>query len=132
LVDVRLVSATNCDLDMMVSDGRFRSELYDSLRAVTITVPPLRDRKEDIPLLVHHFSQELGGGNRREESPFSPEAMELLSEYDWPGNVRQLKCVVETSIMKSPGSVIQPECLPETIKPRTKYTTYIRSSIHRT
>ncbi len=108
-VDVRIISASNKNLHEEVQHGRFREDLLYRLNVVTLTIPPLRDRKEDIPLLVQHFMEkQFPKGNAK---TISPEAMTLLMEYEWPGNIRELENVVEGSVIISRESVIQPEDL---------------------
>lgn len=114
---VRILAATNRDLEAMVADGRFRPDLFYRLNGVTISLPPLRDRKEDLPLLLRHFlaraARELG---KREIEGISPEALELLLQYDWPGNVRELQSVVRQFVLKAAGPVIVPEFLPVEVR----------------
>jgi transcriptional regulator with PAS, ATPase and Fis domain len=105
-VDVRVIAATNVDLDERVAAGRFRSDLLYRLRVMSLVVPPLRDRKEDIPVLVQHFLE--GARHRR----VSDEAMQLLTAHRWPGNVRELRNVVEQAVARSQGQEIRPEHLP--------------------
>jgi len=94
-VGVRLIAATNLDLAAMVADKRFRSDLYYRLNVFPIAIPPLRDRREDIPTLVDHFMRLYAGRLNRRVEPVSPSALKALTEYDWPGNVRELANVVE-------------------------------------
>ncbi|RJQ54985.1 MAG: sigma-54-dependent Fis family transcriptional regulator [Actinobacteria bacterium] len=110
-VDVRIVGATNKDLQEAIADGNFREDLYYRLNVVPITVPPLRDRKEDIPLLVAHFLEKFGSKRK-----VSTEAMELLINYDWPGNIRELENTIERAIILGTGEVITPEQLPSELK----------------
>ena len=111
-VDVRIVAATNSPAtDLLRGDG-FREDLYYRLHVVPITVPPLRDRREDIPLLAEHFVGKLRGRTRSPVAAFSPEAMERLVEYDWPGNVRQLENVVERALVLAEEEVLQASDLP--------------------
>jgi transcriptional regulator with PAS, ATPase and Fis domain len=114
-VDVRVIAATNSDLARMVREGAFREDLYYRLNVIQVVMPPLRDRREDIPLLVHHFLDRLG----HEQVPprpgvaFTQEAMRGLMAFDWPGNVRQLENVVERAFTLSPGrGQIGVEALP--------------------
>ncbi|RMG59246.1 MAG: sigma-54-dependent Fis family transcriptional regulator [Deltaproteobacteria bacterium] len=111
-VDVRLVAATNKDLRKEMEEGRFREDLYFRLNVIPIEVPPLRERKEDIPLLVEHFLSHLGGGSRK---VISPEAMEALKEYSWPGNVRELRNVIERVALLSSGEEIGLEEIRESL-----------------
>ncbi len=112
-VDVRVVAATNKDLEQAVKDGAFRADLYYRLNVVTIGIPPLRERREDIQLLAEHFAQKHG---RAEGATLSPAAHELLAAYDWPGNVRELENVVARALALSPSGVILPEDLPDAIR----------------
>jgi two-component system response regulator PilR (NtrC family) len=117
-VDVRVIAATNADLARMVREGAFRDDLYYRLNVIQVQLPPLRDRREDIPLLVQHFLERFG----REQQPARPgvtmaqEAMRSLMAYSWPGNVRQLENVVERALALSPGrSQIEPSALPQEV-----------------
>jgi two-component system response regulator GlrR len=94
-VDVRIISATHRDLESAIAEGSYREDLYYRLNVVSLLIPPLRERREDIPLLAHHFLKALCEKHRRQVNGFTPEAMEMLSSYDWPGNIRQLMNVVE-------------------------------------
>lgn len=111
-VDVRIVSATNRSLKKEVEKGNFREDLYYRLNVVTLTLPPLRERKSDIPLLVHHFlkknAQRIGDATPKR---ISPEAMKLLQNYPWPGNIRELENTIERAYVLSSTSTIQPEDL---------------------
>ncbi|MSL36912.1 sigma-54-dependent response regulator transcription factor ZraR [Escherichia coli] len=99
-VDVRLIAATHRDLAAEVNAGRFRQDLYYRLNVVAIEVPSLRQRREDIPLLADHFLQRFAERNRKAVKGFTPQAMDLLIHYDWPGNIRELKNVVERSVYR--------------------------------
>jgi DNA-binding NtrC family response regulator len=110
-VDVRIVAATNKDVSALIRRGDFREDLYYRLAVIPIRVPPLRERKEDIPLLVEHFTSRFGVPKER-EIRFSTEAMEILSSYSWPGNVRELQNLVERLTILKPGKNIAPEDLP--------------------
>jgi two-component system, NtrC family, response regulator AtoC len=112
-VDVRIVAATNRDMDAAVKQGTFRADLYYRLHVVSIRIPPLRERREDIPLLAEHFAQKHG---RAEGSAISPEARELLVAYDWPGNVRELENAVARALALNPSGVVIPEDLPDAIR----------------
>jgi two-component system nitrogen regulation response regulator GlnG len=109
-VDVRVVAATNRDLEAMIREGRFREDLYYRLNVVSLTLPPLRERREDIPFLVDHFlgkyAAELG------ERALSAEALDRLSAYAWPGNVREMENVIQHAMVMAGGGVILPEHLP--------------------
>jgi DNA-binding NtrC family response regulator len=111
-VDVRLVCATNKDLDEEVKAGRFREDLYFRINVVTVTLPPLRDRGEDIPILVAHVLSKVARRENRPAAAMSAEALRLLSAYDWPGNVRELQNAVERAIALAKGNVILPSDLP--------------------
>jgi len=110
-VDVRIVGATNRDLQEAIADGTFREDLYYRLNVVPITVPPLRDRKEDIPLLVAHFLEKLGSKRK-----MSKEAMARLVGYGWPGNIRELENTIERAVILGSGDVILPEHLPAELR----------------
>lgn len=114
-VDVRLIAATNADLRRMVAEGKFRDDLYYRLNVITIHLPPLRERKEDIPLLLEHFLKKYCDENQKPLRRFSPEAMRHLLDYDWPGNVRELENVVERAVVLSRDTVVDPTLLPESL-----------------
>jgi len=111
-VDVRLLAASNVDLWAEVQAGRFREDLYYRLNVITIELPPLRDRREDIPLLVAHFLRTYSEENERDVIGFSSEAIDALTEYSWPGNVRELQNAVERSVVMSRGETVELEELP--------------------
>jgi formate hydrogenlyase transcriptional activator len=106
-VDVRLLAATNRDLATMVADRQFRSDLYYRLRVFPITVPPLRERAEDIPILVRYFAQKHAERMHRRIEIIPPEAMEALIRWGWPGNVRELENIIERAVILSPGPVLR-------------------------
>ncbi len=114
--DVRIIAATNRDLKQLAAEGKYREDLYYRLNGFTIKLPPLRERGDDILLLVHHclqrFKREL---NKPEVHSISPEAMELLADYSWPGNIRELEAVMRQALLQTTGSVILPEFLPESV-----------------
>jgi two-component system, NtrC family, response regulator AtoC len=112
-VDARVVAATNRDLEDAVKQGKFREDLYYRLNVVTIRIPPLRDRREDVPLLAEHFAAKHGRG---EGATVSPEARELLMTYDWPGNVRELENVVARALALNPSGVVVPADLPDRVR----------------
>ncbi|MBM4125707.1 MAG: sigma-54-dependent Fis family transcriptional regulator, partial [Nitrospira sp.] len=114
-VDVRLIAATNRDLAVLVKEGRFREDLFYRLNVVRIVLPPLRERREDIPMLAHHFLQTYSGGNDPIRG-FVPDTLALLQRYHWPGNVRELENVVERAVSLSHGPLILPDDLPETVR----------------
>jgi two-component system nitrogen regulation response regulator GlnG len=115
-VDVRIIAATNQNLDLLIEEGRFRKDLYYRLSGVTISLPPLRDRRDDIAELAHHFlfrfNRQLGASLQS----ISPEALEVLQAYHWPGNVRELQNVIRQSIIVSAGPTILPEFLPSDVQ----------------
>ncbi|MBI2931529.1 MAG: sigma-54-dependent Fis family transcriptional regulator [Planctomycetes bacterium] len=114
-VDVRLVSATNRNLKEAIARGHFREDLFFRLATVTLEIPPLRERREDIPLLVEHYTR---GFNRRfsRSQRFREDALDLLKQYDWPGNVRELVHVIEQSMVLSGGDEIVPDDLPAAVR----------------
>jgi len=115
-VDVRFIAASNQDLRQLVSTGRFRRDLYYRLNVLSIQLPPLRERREDVPLLVAHFVRKSSAENDRPGVTVSPEAMRILTAYDWPGNVRELRNLVESMVVLSPGGVIRPDDLPREVR----------------
>jgi len=114
-VDVRIVAATNQDLAQMVRDKRFREDLFYRLNVITINVPPLRDRREDIPVLAHHFVRIYAAKNNRKLEGLTDEAVRQLEAYSWPGNVRELENVVERAVVLARGSRIEVADLPPDI-----------------
>jgi len=111
-VDVRIIAATNRDLEKMVSQGTFRQDLFYRLNVIQIHLPPLRERREDIPLLAQAFVKKFNERLGKNVSGISNEALELLSKYDYPGNVRELENIIERTMALEAGSVILPESLP--------------------
>jgi len=107
-VDVRVIAATHRDLKQMVEDGLFRSDLYYRLHVFPLVVPALRDRREDIPLLVRHYTDKYARRMQRQIETIPALAMEALVNYDWPGNVRELQNFIERAVILSPGSVLRP------------------------
>jgi len=121
-VDVRILAATNADLSRMVEDGRFRQDLYYRLNVINIPLPPLRDRKEDIPMLIEHFFQFYCRENEKFLDKqthsllrFEPEAVHILMDYNWPGNVRELENAIERSVVLATGETVPVSVLPEQI-----------------
>src|SRR6201993_1163758 len=112
-VDVRIIAATNVDLRQLVREGKFREDLFYRLNVITIDLPPLRQRKEDIPLLVEHFLHKYSQENERDARRITPEALRPLVAYSWPGNVRELENVVERAVVLSSGIEIGSELLPD-------------------
>ena len=114
--DVRLIAATNKDLSKLVAEGKFRDDLFFRLHVVPLTMPPLRDRKVDIPLLVDAFLRETALENGKPHRELSPEAMEKVLEYDWPGNVRELRTAVEHGVVMACGPQITLRDMPATLR----------------
>ena len=114
-VDVRIVAATNKDLEQAVRDGRFREDLYFRIKVVTIRLPPLRDRRDDVPLLVERFVREFAELHGRGVHGVTTAAMSKLTNYTWAGNVRQLRNVIETAVLVTPGTSIDVANLPAEI-----------------
>jgi len=112
-VEVRIIAATNRNLEEMVQQGQFRKDLYYRLKAVSLHIPPLRERKEDIPLLLNHFVKEVTSRNNIEFAGFTSDALELLYNYAWPGNVRELKNFVETIVVLAKGQVANRKMVEE-------------------
>jgi DNA-binding NtrC family response regulator len=112
-VDVRIIAATNVSLREMTAAGKFREDLFYRLNVITVELPPLRDRREDIPLLVHHFLDKYTEESRRDTLILSPEAMDRLMVYDWPGNVRELENVMERAVVLCSGREIGVDLLPD-------------------
>jgi len=112
-VDVRVISATNKDIKKAVADGQFREDLYYRLNVVSIELPPLRERKEDIPLLARHFLKKFAVENQKEIAGFSPEANDFLLKYEWPGNVRELENAIERAVILAKNSYIEVADLPQ-------------------
>ena len=115
-VDIRLIAATNADLEVAVERGVFRNDLYYRLKVVTLRIPPLRERREDIPLLANHFLATFGKENEREGMKFAPEAMRAIVNARWEGNVRELRNVVESLVVLTPSAEIKVADLPEELK----------------
>jgi two-component system, NtrC family, nitrogen regulation response regulator GlnG len=105
---VRVLAATNQNLEQLIAAGRFRSDLYYRLKVVTIHVPPLRERKEDIPELAHHFLFRYARESARDVRGFAPEALDVLQRYDWPGNVRELQNCVQAAVYQTSGRTLLP------------------------
>jgi DNA-binding NtrC family response regulator len=115
-VDVRIIAACNVQLLNLVREGRFREDLYHRLNVIAIPLPPLRDRREDVPLLLDHFLRIFAKENNRPLGRFSPAALRLLVDYDWPGNVRELENVVERAVVLSSQDLLEIELLPESVR----------------
>jgi DNA-binding NtrC family response regulator len=112
-VDVRVIAATNKDLTALIKAGKFREDLYYRLNVVTVRLPPLRERREDIPLLCDHFAARFARG---EVATLSPEAREQMARYSWPGNVRELENAIARAMALNPSGVIVPEDLPDPVR----------------
>ncbi len=117
-VDVRVLAASNQDLPDLIAQGRFREDLFYRLSVIPVEVPPLRQRAEDIPLLVEHFIKLFSGENAKRPKTISVEALAYFLSYEWPGNVRELRNMVERLVIMTPGDVIGPEALPPPLRPR--------------
>jgi two-component system response regulator PilR (NtrC family) len=115
-VDVRVVAATNIDLRRAVDDGRFREDLYYRLNVIAIQLPPLRQRKEDIPALVQHFIDKYSRENGKVVDGVSPEVLQILMDYDWPGNVRELENVIERGVVLTTSESIGVELVPDHVR----------------
>ncbi|MFM8653671.1 MAG: sigma 54-interacting transcriptional regulator, partial [Verrucomicrobiota bacterium] len=115
-VDVRLVTATNRNLESMVRDGKFREDLFFRIRVVQITLPPLRERPDDIPILANHFCRDYAKENGKGEIRLSAGAMEALCGYRWPGNVRELRTAVEHGVVLARGQEIELRDLPASVR----------------
>ncbi|MBA3543407.1 MAG: sigma-54-dependent Fis family transcriptional regulator, partial [Chthoniobacterales bacterium] len=114
--DVRVIAATNKNLEAMVSEGKFRDDLYFRLNVVKITMPPLRDRKEDIPLLVRAFLRHFCKTNEKPLLDLTAETMNTLLAYDWPGNVRELRTAVEHGVVMATGAKVTLRDLPAAVR----------------
>ncbi|MBV8207517.1 MAG: sigma-54-dependent Fis family transcriptional regulator [Acidobacteria bacterium] len=114
-VDVRVIAATNVDLKQLVREGKFREDLFYRLNVITIDLPPLRNRRQDIPLLIDFFLRKFSQENDKPQRHISPEALHPLMDYAWPGNVRELENVMERAVVLSSAPVIGPELLPDYI-----------------
>src|SRR5277367_4475293 len=117
-VDVRILAASNEDLKKLVRDGRFREDLFHRLNVISIQLPPLRERKEDIPLLVARFLEQFCKDNGKPARIFTAAAMKLLMDYDWPGNIRELENAVERAVVLSTQDSIDADLLPESVRTR--------------
>ena len=115
-VDVRIVAATNCDLEALVEQGRFREDLYYRLNVVRIHVPPLIERRDDIPLLADAFLKDICEENGKPPVRLAPRAMAYLQNFDWPGNVRQLRNAIEGMVVMSSSDEISVRHLPQEVR----------------
>jgi DNA-binding NtrC family response regulator len=119
-VDVRVIAATNRNLAEEVARGRFREDLYYRLNVVNVELPPLRDRRADIPSLARFFLERFATENSKALEGFSPETVDLLLSHDWPGNVRELENAIERAVVMAPGPQIDPRHLPPAVRPSVK------------
>ncbi len=110
--DVRLIAATNYDLERLVAESRFRSDLFYRLSIFTIRLPPLRERGEDLPLLVEHFLRRFNRELGKEVLRVAPETLELLGKHAWPGNLRELQSVLKQALIRASGPILLPDFLP--------------------
>jgi two-component system response regulator HydG len=115
-VDVRLIAATNRNLERDIEEGRFRRDLYYRLNVITLELPPLKNREEDIELLCEHFLAAQAEGDPRGAKKLSAKALTVLKEYHWPGNVRELENVIERAVVLTAGATIKPEALPSRLR----------------
>ncbi|HEX5473814.1 MAG TPA: sigma-54 dependent transcriptional regulator [Vicinamibacterales bacterium] len=120
-VDVRIIAATNVDLRKMMDEGKFREDLYYRLHVITVQLPPLRDRKDDIPLLVQHFLEKYGAENSKQSLDLGADALDLLLDYEWPGNVRELENVIERAVVLSNGSHISGDLVPDHVRSSRRF-----------
>jgi two-component system response regulator PilR (NtrC family) len=120
-VDVRIIAATNVDLHQMMEEQRFREDLYYRLHVITVQLPALRERKEDVPVLAQHFLHKYGQENDKAGMELTPDALDLLMEYDWPGNVRELENVIERAVVLSTGPTIGEDLVPEHVRNRSVF-----------
>src|SRR6266446_1922851 len=118
-VDVRIISATHRALEEEIADGNFRADLFYRLRVVTIDIAPLRERREDIPLLAEAFARQVAERHRLPERPIGRDALRQLMEYDWPGNVRELRNAIERASIMSDGAEVDALDLSEEPAPKT-------------
>jgi two-component system nitrogen regulation response regulator GlnG len=114
--DVRLIAATNQNLEELVAAGRFRQDLFYRLKVFTIQLPPLRERRDDLPLLVDHFVKLFSAKRGKQVRLVSPEALSLLARHDWPGNVRELQSAIDYSLVQAAGEVLTADYLPESLR----------------
>lgn len=117
-VDVRIIAATNKNLEEEIKKGNFREDLYFRLNVIPIEIPPLRYRLDDIPVLINHFLEQLGKGANRESKKFTKEAMDCMMQYHWPGNIRELRNIVERIVIMVKDQRIQPEQIPPSVRLR--------------
>ena len=128
-VDIRVIAATNRDLKELVQSGKFREDLYYRLNVIPIRIPPLRERRSDIPMLVNHFIQEFGRKKKKPACRVSPQVMRRLTSYDWPGNVRELENLIERMVILSEGEVLDLQDLPEHFYPGARETFHFTAEL---
>jgi DNA-binding NtrC family response regulator len=121
--DVRVISATNRDIEQLVRDGEFREDLYYRLNVVPLHIPPLRERRDDVPVLVEHFLTHFCGRHERDPKRLTNEALQVLISHNWPGNIRQLRNLMERLVVTVGGDVIHAEELPAEMRSRADHTT---------
>lgn len=129
-VDIRLIAATNCNLEQAVRDGVFRKDLYYRLAVLKVTMPTLRERREDIPMLARHFVQKHAKRCKVKARPISREALSCMVNYDWPGNVRELENAIERALVLGSSEMILPEDLPESLLERTPQPEMTEAKYH--
>ena len=120
-VDVRIITATNRNLEKMVREGRFRDELYYRLNVFPVILPPLRERLEDLPVLADFFLKRYGTKNRRGVITLAPEALQAFRRYSWPGNIRELENVIERGVIVCQGNILTREDLPAALQPQRQW-----------
>ena len=118
-LDVRIISTSNRDIASLIQQGRFREDLYYRLKVIDIEIPPLRERKEDIPILIQHFIHKFSKELKKAVSGVSEDALKILLNYFWPGNVRELENIIQRAITLSQHEVILPDDLPASIIQKT-------------
>jgi len=128
-VDFRLIAATNQDLELAVKEGRFRQDLFYRLNVVRVKLPPLRERREDVPELVAHFLSLHGRAIGKAPRAVSDEAMKLLLAYPWPGNVRELSNVIERAVILATGDAVEPADLPTEFHEASQSPTELRAAV---
>jgi Nif-specific regulatory protein len=130
-VDIRIISATSSDLEQAVCDGLFRKDLYYRLAVLKLTMPSLRERAEDIPMLARHFVQKHAKQCKVKPRPISREALSCMVNYDWPGNVRELENAIERALVLGSPDMILPEDLPESLLERTSLPEMTEAKYHK-
>jgi DNA-binding NtrC family response regulator len=120
-VDVRIVSATHKDLQAEIERGNFRQDLYYRLKVIDITIPPLRERREDIPIIVEHYLKEFSAKHNKKVENIDPAALKQMVEFHWPGNVRQVVNILERSVVLASNHVLRKEDLPDELNLRSSF-----------